>query len=68
MNLELSNTDILFIYGLFIKKLKELDKYNETPNSGLSKTSVKKEKAPYLSVIEKIRAQYPNLIEMDKFW
>lgn len=68
MNLELSNTDILFIYSHFINDLKSLEEKNKNSATRLDKTSLNREKKLYLSVIEKIRAQHPNLIEMDKFW
>lgn len=66
MKVELSETDVVFIYGHFQKQLAEINKIESTPNSPFNKTTIKNQKAPYLSVIEKLRTQYPNLIKMDK--
>ena len=65
MKIELSDTDIIFIYGHFQKQLAQIDKITSTPNCPFDKSTINEQKAPYLSVIEKLRTQYPNLSKMD---
>lgn len=66
MKVEFSETDVVFIYGHFLKQLAEINKIESAPNCPLDKTAIKNQKEPYLSVIEKLRTQYPNLTKMDK--
>lgn len=68
MNIELAETDIIFIYGYFQKQLAEIDKIAEAPNCPFDHSTIKNQKAPYLSVIEKLSSQIPNLSKMDKFF
>ncbi len=68
MNVELSDTDVLFIYGHFQKQLVAIDKVAAVPNCPIDKDSIVSQKAPYLSVIEKLGAQVPNLKQMDKYF
>lgn len=61
MKIELPDKDILFIYGHFQKQLTELNKMETLPNCPLDKTSLKREKSLYLSIIEKLAEQAPKL-------
>lgn len=65
MNIELSETDILFIYGHFQKELSKIDKIASSENCSFDKKSITNEKLPYLSVVEKIRTQIPNIQKVD---
>lgn len=67
MNIELSKTDILFIYGHFQKQLAKLDEIADAPNCPVAHSSINNQKASYLSVIEKLRSQVPSLKQMDKY-
>lgn len=65
MNTELSKTDIIFIYGLFQKKLKKIHDIESTIDCPFDKRTIENQKAPYLSVINKLIEQYPDLTKMD---
>lgn len=67
MTIELSDTDIIFIYGHFQKQLAEIDKIATLPDCPFDEESVKNNKAPYLSVVEKLRSQFPDLSKMDRY-
>jgi len=66
MKIELSNTDVIFIYGHFQKQLAEIDKIAATPSCPFDKKTIESQKQPYMSVIEKLASQIPNLTKMDK--
>lgn len=68
LTVELTDTDIIFIYGHFQKQLAEIDKIALTPNCPISKSTIKREKLPYLSIIEKLEKQIPGLTKMDKYF
>lgn len=65
MNIELSDTDIIFIYGQFKKQLSDIDKIASSSACPLDKTTIKNQRAPYLSVIEKLAKQVQGLEKMD---
>lgn len=67
MELNLSDTDIIFIYGTFKKKLAEIERIESSPNCPFSKSTIKDQKAPYISVIEKLKSTYPGLCKMDNY-
>lgn len=67
MTIELSETDVLFIYGHFQKKLSEIDNIASSPNCPFDKSTINNQKSPYLSVIEKLGSQVPNLRQIDKY-
>lgn len=66
MKIELSDTDVIFIYGHFQKQLAEIDKIASTPGCPFDKNTIENQKQPYMSVIEKLASQIPNLTKMDK--
>lgn len=68
MKIDLSDTDVIFIYGHFQKKLAEIESIASAPNCPLDKKTVNEQKAPYLSVIEKLTSQIPSLTKMDKYF
>ncbi len=68
MKIDLSDTDIVFIYGHFQKQLAEIDKIASAPGCPFDKKTIKIQKAPYMSVIEKLTSQIPNLTKMDKYF
>lgn len=68
MNIELSETDILFVYGHFQKQIAEIDKIAASPNCPFDKSTITDQKSPYLSVIKKLKSQVPNLETMDKYF
>ncbi len=68
ITIELADTDIVFIYGHFQKQLAEIDKLASFPNCPFDKSTIKSQKLPYLSVVEKLSAQVPNLAKMDKYF
>lgn len=61
MKVELSDTDTLFIYITFKKELDKIDEIASAKNCPLSKSSIRDAKAPYLSVVQKLLEQCPNL-------
>lgn len=65
MKIELSETDIIFIYGHFQKQLAEFEKTACAPNCPFDHSTIENQKAPYLSVIEKLSLQIPNLTKLD---
>lgn len=65
MNIELSKTDVVFIYGHFQKELSRINKIESAPNCPFDKETIQNQKAPYLSVIQKLSSQFPALKEMD---
>ena len=67
-NLKLSKSDIVFIYGHFQKQLANADKIAQSHDLPFDAKAINRQKAPYLSVIEKIRSQYPDLATMDKYF
>lgn len=68
MQIDLSDSDVLFIYGHFQKQLAEITKISTTQNCPFSEKDIANQKAPYLSVIEKLASQVPNLSKMDKYF
>ena len=68
MNIELTETDIIFIYGHFKKQLAEFEKIANAANCPFDHSTIENQKAPYLSVIEKLSSQIPNLSKMDKYF
>lgn len=65
MQVELSDIDIIFIYGHFIKELSKIDKVALSPNCPYDKSTIENQKEPYLSVVKKLSSQFPNLTKMD---
>ena len=65
MNIELSDTDIIFIYGQFKKQLSDIDKSASSPDCPFDKSTIKNQRVPYLSVIEKLAKQVQGLERMD---
>lgn len=68
ITVELADTDIIFIYGCFQKKLAEIDKISTSPNCPFDKTTISNQKAPYLSVVEKLSLQVTDLIKWINFF
>lgn len=68
MKLELSENDVLFIYGNFQKKIAEIDKISASPECPFDKVTIANQKAPYLSVIEKLNSQVPSLKKVDNYF
>ena len=66
--LKLSKNDLIFIYGYFQKQLASIDKFTSTPECPFDSETIKSQRAPFLSVIDKIRSQYPKLEAMDKYF
>ena len=44
ITVELADTDIIFIYGCFQKKLAEIDKISSSPNCPFDKTTISSQK------------------------
>ncbi len=65
LNIELSETDVLFIYGRFLKELAQIEKIESASNCPFDKNTISNNKAPYLSVVEKLKAQCPQLEKLD---
>ncbi|MGN0506669.1 MAG: hypothetical protein ACI4FZ_08915 [Lachnospiraceae bacterium] len=68
LDLRLSKADIVFIYGHFQKQLASIDKIASSNDCLYDAETIENQKAPYLSAINKIRSQYPNLTTMDKYF
>lgn len=68
MKIDLSDTDVLFIYGHFQKQLAEIDKISTTPGCPFDKKTIENQKEPYMSVIKKLSSQIPNLTKMDNYF
>lgn len=66
MKIELSDTDVIFIYGHFQKKLAEINKIATAPGYPFDKKTIENQKEPYMSVIDKLASQIPNLTKIDK--
>lgn len=66
MQVELSDIDIIFIYGHFKKELSKIDKIAVTSGCPFDKSTIENQKAPFLSVVEKLSSQFPNLTKMDE--
>ena len=67
MKVELSNTEMIFIYGYFKKKLSEIEKIEHAKGCPFDKETINQQKAPYISVLEKLAISYPGLKELDKY-
>lgn len=65
MVVELDNIDIVFIYGEFKKQLSKIDKIASSKDCPFAKSTIREQKAPYLSIVEKLSSQFPNLKQMD---
>lgn len=65
MHIELSDTDVLFIYGHFQKQITEIDQIAKSPDCPFDKGSINKQKTPYLSVMQKLAEQVPNLKQLN---
>lgn len=66
MNIELTETDVIFIYGHFQKQLAGFEEIANAANCPFDHSTIENQKAPYLSVIEKLSSQVPGLSKMDK--
>lgn len=67
LNVTLSDVDILFIYMQLHEDLKKLDTILFAPDCPLDKQSIKNQRDPFISVMNKLSEQYPNLTRMDKY-
>lgn len=67
MKIELSEADILFIYGHFQKQLAEIDKIASAPGCPYDRKTIETQKASYKSVIDKLNSQIPYLDKMNKY-
>lgn len=65
MTIDFSDTDVIFIYGQFQKQLAEIEKISLSENCPFDKKTIENNRAPYLSVIEKLSSQVPGLTKMD---
>lgn len=65
MFVELSDTDIAFIYGHFLKELSKINRIASAPDCPFDKSTITNQKNPFESVVEKLRVQYPNLEKLD---
>lgn len=61
MKIELPDKDIMLIYGHFQKEIEKLNQMAELPDCPIDKTSLKRERSLYLSVVEKLAEQAPKL-------
>lgn len=66
MKIDLSDTDVLFIYGHFQKQLAEIDKIATASGCPFDKKTIEAQKESYISVVEKLASQIPYLEKMNK--
>lgn len=67
MEINFSNQDALFVYGVFLKKVQELEKIKNSRGCPFSKSDMDKEIKLHTSVMEKLREAIPELQKMDSY-
>lgn len=65
IKVELSDADVIFIYGNFLKELSKIEKMKSSANCPFDENTISNNKAPYLSVVEKLKKQCPQLKKLD---
>lgn len=68
MKIELSESDIVFIYGCFQKELSQISKIESSLSCPFDKETIKNQKEPYLNVVEKLCSQVPGLKNMNQYF
>ncbi len=67
MNIDFSDTDILFIYGHFRKEAQKLEKIKSMPDCPVSKVSLTQDIKLFNDIADKLRDACPGLSKMDNF-
>jgi hypothetical protein len=61
LNINLTNSESIFIYGKFINEIKNLESIKNASNSPLSKSDINKDLKLYSSITKKLEEANPNL-------
>jgi len=64
MHIDFTDRDILFIYGHFTKKLKELEAIKSSPDNPIHPESINQEIELYSSVTTKIEKSKPEMTKL----
>lgn len=67
MEVNLSNTDALFIYGHFRKEAHKLEALKAMPDCPVSKENLDQDIQLYNSIADKFRDAYPELSGLDNY-
>lgn len=67
MEINFSNTEVIFIYGKFKKEIRKLEELKETPGCPFSADDIDKDIALYTSLTKKLKEAVPNLSKMDAY-
>lgn len=64
MNIDFTEQDVIFLYGHFKKKIKELELLKATPSCPISKKNINQDIKIYSSITDKIEKVCPQLKEL----
>lgn len=64
MEIGFEKSDLLFIYGTFLRHIRELEQIKLSPESSWKGADIDKDIVLYRSVTEKIEKTYPRFAEM----
>ena len=67
MEIDFSGSDIICIYGTFLKKIREAEKLLSTPGCPFSESDIEKDIAPYKLILSKLDKINPKLKEMNNY-
>lgn len=67
MDINFSNTDIIFIYGHFRKEARKLNELKAMPDCPIDKSSIDAEIELYNSIADKMRSAEPSLSKLDNY-
>lgn len=67
MEINFSNTDVVFIYGHFRKEARKLENIKNSPHCSISKSDINNDIKLYNSISDKLLDACPGLSKMDEF-
>lgn len=67
MEINFSDTDVIFIYGHFRKQARKLEEIKNLPNCPVSATDIDKEIQLFSSIADKLRDACPGLSKLDSY-
>lgn len=67
MNIDLSNEEIIYIYGHFRKEARKLEELKSSPNCPISKINLNQDIKLFNSIADKLRDACPKLSKLDNY-
>ena len=67
MNINFSNTDLVFMYGHFRKQARKLTEMKNAPNCPIDSFSLDQDIDLFTKLADKLKEAYPNLSQLDNY-